>query len=100
MPAPLPVTVLAEISRGDTLDSRGAGVVPGDDRSIADLLVDQVEFADVVLRTKTDLVSDTLAGATEAAVRRLNPVAGPDTWRRWPDPLPPWTVETHLHAVG
>ncbi|MBT1191776.1 GTP-binding protein [Rhodococcus kroppenstedtii] len=84
----------------EPLDSRGAGVVPGDDRSIADLLVDQVEFADVVLLTKTDLVSDTLAGATEAAVRRLNPVAGPDTWRRWPDPLPPWTVETHLHAVG
>ncbi|MBY6537403.1 GTP-binding protein [Rhodococcus sp. BP-349] len=68
-------TFLTEISRGDTLDERDLDVAEGDERSISDLLVDQVEFADVVLISKTDLVSETLAGATEAAVRRLNPRA-------------------------
>ncbi len=68
-------TFLTEISRGDTLDERDLDVAEGDERSISDLLVDQVEFADVVLVSKTDLVSDALAGATETAVRRLNPRA-------------------------
>ncbi|KQU07375.1 cobalamin biosynthesis protein CobW [Rhodococcus sp. Leaf7] len=68
-------TFLGEISRGDTLDTRNLDVADGDERSISDLLVDQVEFADIVLLTKTDLVSEALAGATEAAVRRLNPRA-------------------------
>jgi G3E family GTPase len=68
-------TFLTEISRGDTLDDRELDVAEGDERSISDLLVDQVEFADIVLISKTDLVSDALAGATDAAVRRLNPRA-------------------------
>ncbi|WP_276527272.1 GTP-binding protein, partial [Nocardia cerradoensis] len=39
------------------------------------LLVDQVEFADVLLLNKTDLVSENAAGTVEATLRRMNPRA-------------------------
>ncbi|MEV5836222.1 GTP-binding protein [Nocardia sp. NPDC052112] len=68
-------TFLAEIARGQTLAERNLEVGEGDTRTIADLLVDQVEFADVLLINKTDLVSANAAGTVEATVRRLNPRA-------------------------
>ncbi|WP_019203145.1 GTP-binding protein [Tsukamurella sp. 1534] len=68
-------TFLGEVARGNTLAQRGLGAAEGDARSVADLLVDQVEFADVVLLSKLDLVSAAAGGAVEAAVRRLNPRA-------------------------
>ncbi|MEV0295676.1 GTP-binding protein [Nocardia sp. NPDC050710] len=68
-------TFLAEVARGQALAERNLEVGEGDTRTIADLLVDQVEFADVLLINKTDLVSDNAAGTVEATVRRLNPRA-------------------------
>ncbi|AKE91242.1 MULTISPECIES: GTP-binding protein [Rhodococcus] len=68
-------TFLAELARGDRLDDRALEAGAGDERSISDLLVEQVEFADVLLVNKTDLVSDAVAGAVEATLRRLNPTA-------------------------
>ncbi|MFE7797082.1 GTP-binding protein [Nocardia sp. NPDC057440] len=68
-------TFLTEVARGQALAERNLQAAEGDGRTIADLLVDQVEFADVVLVNKTDLVSDAVAGAVEATVRRLNPRA-------------------------
>ncbi|SEC47367.1 Uncharacterized GTP-binding protein YjiA (plasmid) [Tsukamurella tyrosinosolvens] len=68
-------TFLGEIARGTSLAQRGLGAAAGDERSIADLLIDQVEFADVVLISKLDLVSAAAGGAVEATVRRLNPRA-------------------------
>ncbi|MGK8520953.1 GTP-binding protein [Nocardia asteroides] len=68
-------TFLAEVARGQALAERNLQAGEGDERSIADLLVDQVEFADVVLVNKTDLVGAAAAGAVEATVRRLNPHA-------------------------
>jgi G3E family GTPase len=47
----------------------------GDDRSIADLLTDQVEFADVILLNKCDLAPEARIGKTEATIRALNPKA-------------------------
>lgn len=47
----------------------------GDERSISDLLVDQVEFADLLVLNKTDLVSPAGLGAVESVLRRLNPAA-------------------------
>lgn len=46
-----------------------------DERTIADLLVDQIEFADVILLSKTDLVSETHAAKIHAIIRTLNPAA-------------------------
>jgi len=68
-------TFLAELARGDQLDAREMQAADGDQRSISDLLVDQVEFADVIILNKTDLVSSTAWGAVEATVTRLNPRA-------------------------
>ncbi|MGW4714142.1 GTP-binding protein [Nocardia sp. NPDC004260] len=68
-------TFLAEVARGQALAERNPEAGEGDARTIADLLVDQAEFADVVLVNKTDLVGVAAAGAVEATVRRLNPRA-------------------------
>lgn len=68
-------TFLPEVVKGQTLDERRMSAVDGDARSIADLLVDQVEFADVILLNKTDLVSEAHLGAVETILRRLNPRA-------------------------
>lgn len=75
-------TFLGEIARGTSLAQRGLGAAAGDERSIADLLIDQVEFADVVLISKLDLVSAAAGGAVEATVRRLNPRARVQPLRR------------------
>lgn len=51
------------------------GVEKGDPRSLVDLLVDQVEFADVILLNKTDLVGDLELQDIRALLTRLNPRA-------------------------
>lgn len=68
-------TFLTEVARGDTLSGRDLAAADGDARSIADLLVDQVEFADVLLVSKTDLVNEHTARTVETMLRRLNPHA-------------------------
>jgi G3E family GTPase len=54
---------------------RDLEAVDGDERSISDLLVDQVEFADVLVLNKTDLVRLDGLGTVETLLRRLNPSA-------------------------
>jgi G3E family GTPase len=68
-------TFLPELVRGEALAEREMAAGDGDARSIADLLVDQVEFADVILLNKTDLVSGQARGTVETMLRRLNPSA-------------------------
>ena len=68
-------TFLTELAKGDALLDRRMAVADEDGRNVADLLVDQVEFADVLLLNKVDLVSSTQLGQVQAVIRRLNPHA-------------------------
>ena len=68
-------TFLTELARGEVLTDLEIAAGDGDARSVADLLVDQVEFADVMLLNKTDLVSPQQLQTVETAIRRLNPTA-------------------------
>ena len=47
----------------------------GDRRKLADLLVEQIEFANVIVINKTDQVSETELSCLEGILNRLNPVA-------------------------
>jgi G3E family GTPase len=56
----------------DDLRERGEALGPDDERSVVDLLVDQVEFADVLIVNKVDLVDPDELVRLEALLRRLN----------------------------
>lgn len=66
---------LDDVGSVELLGDRGLEIEDGDERSIAGLLVEQVEFADVIVVTKVDLVDEPTAGRVEAAIRALNPNA-------------------------
>jgi G3E family GTPase len=66
---------LSELDSGDELVERGLDQYEDDERTVSDLLVDQVEFADVIVLNKLDLVDDVTADRLRAALSRLNPAA-------------------------
>ncbi len=66
---------LPQIGQKKLLTEADLQATADDDRTIADLLVDQVEFADVIYVTKSDLVSEERYRATLALLRRMNPRA-------------------------
>ncbi len=57
------------------LREKGIGLGEEDDRTIVDLLVDQVEFANVIVINKADLVKPKSLQKLEAILHRLNPDA-------------------------
>ena len=59
----------------ETLTDRELTDIQGDDRTIVDLLTDQVEFANVIVLNKTDLVKKKDVGFLKEIIKRLNPKA-------------------------
>ncbi len=64
-----------EFGSAEELGERGIGLDDHDDRTIAQLLVEQVEFADVIVLNKTDLVTADELARVEATLSHLNPSA-------------------------
>ncbi len=64
-----------DLAEADAVADRGESLGEDDTRTVSDLLVDQVEFADVILLSKTDLAEPGAADEVEAIVRGLNPRA-------------------------
>lgn len=50
-------------------------IIPEDERTITDLMVDQLEFADVIIINKVDAVDHDTKGRVLALIKTLNPVA-------------------------
>ena len=65
----------ALIAEADSLKERGMELSEEDERNVADLLIDQVEFSNVIVVTKTDLLEQSATEALMATLRRLNPRA-------------------------
>ncbi|MDN6855120.1 zinc metallochaperone GTPase ZigA [Pseudomonas sp. CAN2814] len=66
---------LADYQGQDSLAERGETLGEDDERSLCDLLVEQVEFADVILVSKIDLIGSAERDELLAILRRLNPDA-------------------------
>ncbi|WP_285960414.1 zinc metallochaperone GTPase ZigA [Pseudomonas tohonis] len=66
------VNFLRDFHEAQSLASRGETLGEEDERSITDLLIEQVEFADVILISKIDLISQAEREELTAILARLN----------------------------
>lgn len=66
------VNFLADFQAAESLASRGESLGEEDERAISDLLIEQVEFADVLLVSKTELISAQEREELMAILRGLN----------------------------
>ncbi|WNS78256.1 GTP-binding protein [Domibacillus sp. DTU_2020_1001157_1_SI_ALB_TIR_016] len=64
-----------DFSSGETLVDRSQGTDETDTREVVDLLIDQIEFANVILLNKTDLLNKQSVEELEAILTKLNPEA-------------------------
>jgi G3E family GTPase len=66
------VNFLRDFHEAESLASRGESLGEDDERSITELLIEQVEFADVILISKIDLISSVERQELTAILGRLN----------------------------
>ena len=66
------VNFLKDFQEAKYLKDKGESLGEDDERSVADLLVDQVEFADLILISKTDLVNTEDLERLKAILKTLN----------------------------
>lgn len=65
-------TILKDFETADFLSSRRDDVTPKDERSVSDLMVSQIEFADVVVLNKSDLVNRRMMKRVHKLIGKLN----------------------------
>jgi G3E family GTPase len=66
---------LKDVKQGPRLHELGMDAGEGDMRTVSDLLLDQVEFANVIVINKVDLVSPETLQLLDSTLRKLNPTA-------------------------
>jgi G3E family GTPase len=66
---------LRDYASADGLAARGQAAGEGDRRMLVELLVEQVEFADVIVVNRIDLVTEAERARLSALLRSFNPVA-------------------------
>ena len=66
------INFLKDYDEAKYLQEPGESLGEEDERSVADLLIDQIEFADVILISKTDLVKERDIEKLNAILRTLN----------------------------
>ena len=66
------VNFLKDYDEAKYLQETGESLGEDDERSVADLLIEQVEFADVILISKTDLAGEEDIARLKAIIRTLN----------------------------
>ena len=66
---------LTDMDSIESLAEKGIGADENDDRTIATLLIDQVEFANTIILNKCDLVDEEQKSQILALVQKLNPNA-------------------------
>ncbi len=66
------VNFLKDFDEAKYLQETGESLGEEDERSVTDLLVDQVEFADIILISKTDLISESDTERLNAILKTLN----------------------------
>ncbi len=64
-----------DFGSSEYLTDRELTNIEGDHRTIVNLLTDQIEFANVIILNKTDLVDKKTVGLLRAAIKKLNPDA-------------------------
>ncbi|MCC5826183.1 zinc metallochaperone GTPase ZigA [Alkalimonas sp.] len=69
------VNFMQDYQQAKDLHSTGESLGEEDERSVADLLIEQVEFCDVLVISKTDLVSAEQLASLQAILKSLNPRA-------------------------
>mmetsp|Transcript_47476 Transcript_47476/g.101361 ORF Transcript_47476/g.101361 Transcript_47476/m.101361 type:complete len:501 (-) Transcript_47476:261-1763(-) len=68
-------SVFEQLDTMDTLVDRGWHEVDGDQRTVAHLLCDQIDFANLILVNKRDLVTQAQLGSITTFLRKLNQTA-------------------------
>ncbi|WP_138859372.1 GTP-binding protein [Exiguobacterium mexicanum] len=66
---------LKDFKSGESLHERKQAIEATDVREVVDLLVDQVEFADIIVLNKADRVTETELGEMTGLFKALNPTA-------------------------
>ena len=66
---------LRDYQQAEGLKERGESLGEEDHRTVTDLLIEQVEFADVIVLNKLDLVTETQAQEVKSILKALNPGA-------------------------
>lgn len=66
---------LKDFREAQSLQDKGESLGEDDERSVADLLIEQIEFCDVLVISKADLVSEADVTELQAILRKLNSTA-------------------------